>query len=120
MIEQSDAVRCFEALAHGTRLAVLRRLVPAGPRGVPAGEIGAALGLAPTRLSFHLSRLSAAGLVEARREGRHLYYAVRYPALGALVRFLAADCCAGAPEGCLPDCPPRLTGCARVTETEGG
>lgn len=105
MIEKTNAVRAFEALAHDSRLAVLRLLVPAGEDGMAAGEIGGALGLAPTRLSFHLGRLSSAGLVEARREGRHLYYAVRYPTLSGLVRFLVSDCCAAAPEGCLPDCP---------------
>lgn len=121
MFEARQAARVFEALAHEARLAVLRRLIPAGPEGLPAGAIGAALGLAPTRLSFHLGRLRAAGLVESRREGRHVHYAVRYAALGALVGFLVEDCCAGAPEGCLPECPaPAPARCARQTQTEGG
>lgn len=120
MIEKSDAARLFEALAHEARLAILRRLIPAGPRGMPAGAIGTALGLAPTRLSFHLGRLTAAGLIESRREGRNLYYAVRYEALAAVVRFLVDDCCAEAPEGCLPECPPSpAKGCVRHPAREG-
>ena len=120
MIEQLDAVRVFEALAHEARLAILRHLIPAGPRGRPAGEVGAALSIAPTRLSFHLGRLAAAGLLESRREGRKLYYAVNYAALGDLVRFLGEDCCAAAPEGCLPDCPslPTAQGGFRLPSAE--
>lgn len=109
MIEPLNAVRLFEALAHETRLAILRHLIPAGPQGRPAGEVGAALAIAPTRLSFHLGRLAAAGLLESRRDGRNLYYAVNYAALGALVRFLGEDCCAAAPAGCLPECPSLPT-----------
>lgn len=95
----------FEALSHEARLAIVRLLIPAGPTGVYAGAIAEALDLAPNRLSFHLNRLVAAGLIESRREGRHLYYLMRYAELGELVRFLADDCCAAAPDGCLPDCP---------------
>lgn len=105
MIELKTSAVAFEALSHEARLAILRRLIPAGSHGVHAGALAQALDLAPNRLSFHLNRLTTAGLVESRREGRHLYYSVRYAALSDLVRFLIDDCCAAAPEGCLPDCP---------------
>ncbi len=130
MDEIRESARAFEALGHEARLAILRQLIPAGPDGIPAGAIGAALGLPATRLSFHLNRLAVAGLIESRREGRYLYYAVRYSALGALVGFLVNDYCAAAPSGCLPDCPapaaPLPRGCAppatraRVEQDEGG
>ena len=97
--------KAFEALSHEARLAIVRLLIPAGSGGVHAGAIAEALDLPANRLSFHLNRLTTAGLIESRREGRHLYYAVRYAQLGNLVRFLVDDCCAAAPEGCLPDCP---------------
>jgi DNA-binding transcriptional ArsR family regulator len=105
MIEMMSSAVAFEALGHESRLAIIRRLIPAGPRGVHAGAIAKALNLPPTRLSFHLNRLVMAGLIESRREGRRLYYAVQYPVLGGVVRFLIDDCCGAAPEGCLPDCP---------------
>lgn len=122
MIETSDVAKFFEALAHEARLAILRHLIPAGPQGRPAGEVGAALAIPPTRLSFHLGRLAAAGLLESRREGRNLYYAINYAALGDLVRFLGEDCCAAAPAGCLPECPslPRAQGGFRLPSADSG
>lgn len=104
-----QSVFAFEALGHESRLAIVRLLIPAGQDGVPAGTIADALDLPPNRLSFHLSRLSAAGLIQSRRHGRHLYYAIRYVALGNLVRFLVEDCCANAPAGCLPGCPSAIS-----------
>lgn len=105
MIELKRAAKAFESLGHEARLAILRRLIPAGPEGVCAGAIGNALDLPASRLSFHLNRLSVAGLIESRREGRQLFYRVRYAELGAFVAFLVKDCCATAPAECLPDCP---------------
>jgi ArsR family transcriptional regulator len=99
-----DPVSAFEALAHQGRLAVLRLLIPAGRDGLPAGAIGEQVGIPPTALSFHLRRLTDAGLLCVRRVGRHQYYAVDYPQLGVLVRFLAEDCCADVPQGCMPGC----------------
>lgn len=102
-MEELDHVKAFEALAHETRLAVFRLLIPAGREGLPAGAIGERLGLPANSLSFHLGRLVNAGLIRNRRQGRHVYYAVEYVRLSALVGFLVDDCCAAVPEGCIPD-----------------
>jgi ArsR family transcriptional regulator, arsenate/arsenite/antimonite-responsive transcriptional repressor len=100
-----DPVTAFEALAHDTRLAILRLLIPAGPAGITAGEVSERVGQPPNALSFHLARLVQADLVIARRAGRQIYYAAHYQRLTTLVRFLVEDCCAQAPSGCLPGCP---------------
>ncbi len=100
-----DPTKAFEALAHETRLAVFRLLIPAGPEGLPAGVIGNRIGLLPNALSFHLGRLTNSGLLRMRRSGRNQYYAVDYQRLSALVGFLVEDCCANAPEGCMRGCP---------------
>jgi len=42
-----DPVAAFEALGHGTRLAVFRLLIPAGPNGLAAGQISERIGMPP-------------------------------------------------------------------------
>lgn len=119
-MEQLEPVKAFEALAHETRLAVFRLLIPVGRDGLPAGVIGERLDLPANSLSFHLGRLVNAGLIRGRRQGRHLYYAVAYARLSELVGFLADDCCAAAPEGCLPDCPSVLSTTGRGCRPKRG
>lgn len=111
-MELLNATKAFEALSHETRLAVLQLLIPAGRDGLSAGAIGEQLGLPANSLSFHLGRLVNAGLIGSRRQGRHLFYAVDYARLAEIVGFLADDCCAAVPEGCLPECPGAPLGTA--------
>jgi DNA-binding transcriptional ArsR family regulator len=101
-METIDAVAALSALAQDSRLDVFRLLVQAGPDGMPAGEIAAALGLAPNTLTFHFDRLRAAGLLGVRREGRSMIYAARFETMNALLGYLTDNCCGGEPEKCLP------------------
>lgn len=104
-MEITDVSQALESLAHETRLAVVRLLIPAGAAGLRAGTISERLSLRPNAVSFHLNRLRQAGLVRRRRAGRELHYAVDYERLSGLVSFLIDDCCAAAPEGCMTGCP---------------
>lgn len=88
------------ALAQETRLEVFRLLVQQGPDGLPAGEIGDRLDLAPATLSFHLNTLRHAGLVVQRREGRRVFYRAGYDAISDLMGFLMENCCQGHPRAC--------------------
>ncbi len=81
------------ALAQETRLRLYRLLVKRGPEGYTPGEIGERLDVAAPTLSFHLRALSNAGLVAARREGRHLHYSVNFDQMDALVAFMTDQCC---------------------------
>jgi ArsR family transcriptional regulator, arsenate/arsenite/antimonite-responsive transcriptional repressor len=105
-MEKLDAVTALAALAQDNRLDVFRLLVQAGPAGLPAGAVAAALGLSPNTLTFHFDRLRMAGLVTVRREGRSMIYAAQFDRMTALVSFLTENCCAGAP--CTPavECKP--------------
>ena len=98
------AVDLLAALAQDSRLSAVRLLVKAGPEGLAAGELAAALDVPAPTLSFHLSQLANANLVAARREGRSIIYAVRFETLRRLLQFLMDDCCQGRPEVCGP--PP--------------
>lgn len=101
-MEMMTVIRRLTALAQETRLAIYRLLVPAGEGGLPAGVIAERLGVSPATLSFHLKELERAGLLQARREGRSIYYAADYDGMRDLLSFLAEDCCQGRPELCAP------------------
>jgi ArsR family transcriptional regulator len=88
--EQARAL--LKALADPLRLRVIESL-GRGERCVC--ELTDELGLAQSKLSFHLKVLKDAGLLEAREEGRWIYYRLRAEAIGALQRWLgdlAAGC----------------------------
>ena len=110
-METNNAAEGFGALAQAKRLDLMRLLASAGATGMPAGELAAQLGSPSSSLSFHLSALERAGLVQSTRQGRHLIYAVRFAGLRDLFSFLTETCCGGRPELCgdlarlLPDEP---------------
>ncbi len=55
-------------------------------------------------LSFHLSQLTGAGLLEDRKEGRSVIYAARLKGISELLEYLIEDCCQGEVGGCaVPD-----------------
>jgi ArsR family transcriptional regulator, arsenate/arsenite/antimonite-responsive transcriptional repressor len=107
-METMEAVRALAALAQETRLAIFRRLVEAGPQGLPAGEIAAALGLPAATASFHFAQLAQAGLVASRSEGRFVIYSTNFDRMAELLGFLTEDCCGG--RACVPvPRPARLS-----------
>lgn len=105
------ALVALGALAQETRLRVFRLLVRAGSGGLPAGRVAEILDVLPATLSFHLKELTRAGLVEARREGRSIRYALRVEGMREFLTFLSEDCCQGRPELCgAPDRGDRPAG----------
>lgn len=101
-MQQSRALNALSALANEHRLEAVRLMVPKGRDGLTAGEIGAALDLSASRLSFHLNALEAAGLIASERQGRHICYRVNYGTLRDLMGYLVTDCCGAHPEICAP------------------
>ncbi len=106
-MEKKNALARLAALSQETRLDIFRLLVQAGRAGLPAGRIGERLGLALPTLSFHLSQLRQAGLVEAERDGRSIIYRADYGAMNALLAYLTENCCGGEAALCdIPACLP--------------
>jgi ArsR family transcriptional regulator, arsenate/arsenite/antimonite-responsive transcriptional repressor len=99
-MESKIAVRALSALAQDSRLEVYRLLVQAGPDGMAASEIAERLGIPANTLSFHLKALSHAELVQARQEGRFIFYSTNYEQMNSLLAFLTENCCGG--QGCVP------------------
>lgn len=107
-MQQGKALDAFAALANSDRLHLLRLLMPVGETGMPAGDIGRHLGLAASRLSFHLSTLEQAGLIRSRKQARNVFYAVNPVGMGQTIAYLLNDCCCNHPEVlacCQPEAP---------------
>ncbi|MES0882388.1 ArsR/SmtB family transcription factor [Roseibium sp. SCP14] len=99
-MKDQDAVAALGALAQEDRLAAFRLLMTKGPDGLPSGAVAEKLDIQPTRMSFHLTTLERAGLLQTRREGRHIHYAVAYDRMRNLLTFLMEDCCGNNPDIC--------------------
>jgi len=84
-----QVVSVLQALAQPTRLRIIDLVSQAGPEGVAAGAIARAVSAPASTLSFHLKELAQAGILEARPEGRFIYYAARSEALAAVAAFVA-------------------------------
>ena len=96
-LEPTKARALLKAMADPLRLQVLEAL-GGGERCVC--ELTSELGLAQSKLSFHLKVLREAGLIEARDEGRWVYYSLRTDAIEQLrcwLGDLAAKCSTPAP-----------------------
>ena len=96
-LEPAKARALLKAMADPLRLQVLEAL-GGGERCVC--ELTSELDLAQSKLSFHLKVLREAGLIEARDEGRWVYYSLRTYAIEQLRSWLgdlAAKCSTPAP-----------------------
>jgi DNA-binding transcriptional ArsR family regulator len=101
-MKMDGAVLALEALAQNSRLGIFRLLVSAGKGGMPAGQIAEAMKLPNATLSFHLSQLKNAGLIQCERQSRSLIYSADYAAMTALLSFLTENCCGGKIAQCIP------------------
>ena len=86
-LQRDQARALLKALADPLRLAVIEAL-GGGERCVC--ELTGELGLAQSKLSFHLKVMKEAGLLEAREEGRWIYYRLRAEAIADLQAWLGA------------------------------
>ena len=111
----SSSLACLAALGHESRLRAFRRLVEAGPDGLPVGELREHLDLPPATLTAHLNVLRSAGLVTDQREGRVIRVRAHFEQMNALLAYLTENCCAGS-GACDPvssPCKPRKKGASK-------
>lgn len=73
----------FKVLSNDTRLRLLHALVRAGELRVT--DLAGELSITMQSVSNHLQRLSDAGIVASRREGKHVAYRLVDPCIRALL-----------------------------------
>lgn len=89
-MKTKKALAALCALAQESRLAVYRLLVDEGEDGLSAGMIAERLGIPPTTMSFHLSQLKNAGMVEGRKDGKLVIYTANTAKAKKLAKFLTS------------------------------
>lgn len=90
-----QAAKQLEALGSPARLRIYRALVRAGHAGLPVRQLQERVGIpAASTLSHHLQRLVLTGLVSQERQATTLICRAVYPAMDALLGYLAEECCA--------------------------
>jgi DNA-binding transcriptional ArsR family regulator len=85
-----EASAFLKALAHETRLMILCLLV-GGEKSV--SEIERALGLRQPAVSQQLARLRSDDLVEARRDGKNIYYSLARTEVREIIEALHRSFC---------------------------
>ncbi|MEL6902373.1 MAG: metalloregulator ArsR/SmtB family transcription factor, partial [Cyanobacteria bacterium J06606_4] len=83
----------FAALGQPSRLKIVRLLLSAYPKGLPAGDIQKELGIAGATLSHHLDKLRQVGIVTSEKDRQWIWYSVREESLTRLLDFLFEECC---------------------------
>ncbi|MBC7772773.1 MAG: winged helix-turn-helix transcriptional regulator [Pyrinomonadaceae bacterium] len=94
----------FKALCDPTRVSLISCIAKCG-RGCSVGEVAQCCSVDFSVVSRHLSLLAKAGVLEAQKQGRTVFYRVRYTELCQSLRLLAdaiEDCCPDA-AGCCGD-----------------
>ncbi|MEL6262201.1 MAG: metalloregulator ArsR/SmtB family transcription factor [Cyanobacteria bacterium J06626_6] len=93
--EQSleSIANAFAALGQPSRLKIVRLLLAAYPKGLPAGEIQKELGIAGATLSHHLDKLRQVGIVTSEKDRQWIWYSVQEKSLTGLLDFLFEECC---------------------------
>lgn len=89
-----DIVTFFKALSEPLRLEVIELL---RTRELCVCDLCDRLGVAQSKLSFHLKTLKQAGLVRSRQEGRWIYYRLNLTRFVELENYLAELRCYSSP-----------------------
>lgn len=92
----------FKAFSDPTRVALLSCMAKCG-RGCSVGEVAECCSVDLSVVSRHLALLARSGVLEAKKEGRTVFYRVRYAELCRSLRSLAdalESCCPAGAGGC--------------------
>lgn len=89
----ADAAAFLKALSHEGRLMILCHLSSSEKSVTALEEL---IGVRQAAVSQHLARLRSEGLVDARRDGKTIYYTIKDPKVRAMIALVYEMFC-GAP-----------------------
>lgn len=89
-MKEKKVLQALSALAQDSRLAIFRLLMEKGNSGMAAGAIAEALNIPATTMSFHLSQLKNAGLVDALKQGRSIVYSANRKRAKKIMKYVLA------------------------------
>ncbi len=95
----------FKAFSDPTRASLVACIAKCG-RGCSVGEVADCCSVDISVVSRHLALLARAGVLESSKDGRTVYYKVRYQQLCDSLRALA-----DALQECAPSCPSNRKAC---------
>jgi DNA-binding transcriptional ArsR family regulator len=84
---EADVAAAAALLAEPARTALVEAVIVDGP--LPASELAARAGIAPSTASQHLARLVKGGFLATSANGRHRYYRLADPAVADAIEALA-------------------------------
>lgn len=93
MNNDQKIARLFSALAHPSRITILRALLARGDAGLQFGELADEVGLAASTLTHHLREMEDAGVLVREPLGRSTRLRLDLSALEATVVELTSLCC---------------------------
>jgi len=96
-VDDSLDPELFKALSDPTRTKLIACIAKCG-RGCSVGEVAECCVVDFSVVSRHLALLARSGVLEAKKEGRTMFYRVRYAEVCRSLRALA-----DALEGCCPE-----------------
>lgn len=76
----------FQALSDPHRLQIITHL---RTKELCACDLSTALGITPSKLSFHLKTLKSTGLIQGRQEGRWIYYRLNLQQFIAIEEYIS-------------------------------
>jgi DNA-binding transcriptional ArsR family regulator len=93
MKTDSELASLFAALAHPSRIAVLRVLLTHGQSGRQFGDLSKDLGTSPSTLTHHLHEMESAGVLSREAVGRVTKLRLNLSSLAESVAELTRLCC---------------------------
>ena len=94
-VSETQAVADLAALGNTTRLRLFRLLVQAGHDGLNVSDLQQLLDQPASTLAHHLTKLTQAGLVRQRRNGREVICTADFEQMNGLLAYLTDQCCCG-------------------------